>query len=154
MVLAVKPIGEYLGRGLEEDMEEGTIFTEVRTEFFGDGKNNMAMPAIDELERNGISTVSLISSAAGIAESGMTAKRDELVGITVRADVKVTAEIRVTAADDLLNFSTDNRTNLWIFQEEDFPVIRKDLLNGKLGTHTITWFHFTVLKKLLQLKKV
>ena len=32
-------------------------------------------------------------------------------------------------------------------------MIRKDLFNGKLGTHIITWVHFTVLKKLLQLKK-
>ena len=84
----------------------------------------------------------------------MASEGDELVRAAVRTYVKGTAEIRITAADGLLNLRSDNRTDIWIFQKEGSPVVCKDLLDGKLGTHDITRFHFTVSKKLFQRKSV
>lgn len=104
MVLVVEPVREYLGSGLEKDMEEGAVLMEVGTQFFGDGEDDMAVPAVDELEGDGIGTVSLIGSATGIAESEMAAERDELVCAAVRVYVKGAAEIRVTAVDGLSDF--------------------------------------------------
>ena len=98
--------------GLEQDMEKGTVFTEVRAKFFCDGKDNMSVSAIDEFEGNGVGTVSLVSGAAGVAESGMTAERDELVCTTVGTLVKCAAEIRVTTADNLSYFRVDNGANI------------------------------------------
>ena len=138
MILVVKPVREDLGSGAKKDMKKRTVFTEVRTQFFSDGKNNMAVSAVDELERNGIRTVRLISSSAGITESGMTAERNELVCIAVRTNVKRAAEIRIAAVNDLLNFSSDHRADIWIFKKEGSPMICKDLLDGKSGTHNIT----------------
>ncbi|MCU7378805.1 hypothetical protein OBO34_10610 [Clostridiales Family XIII bacterium ASD5510] len=115
MVLAVKPVGEYLGGGPEEDMEEAAVLTEVGAQLLRDGEDNMAVPAVDELEGDGIGTVRLVGGAAGVAETAVAAERDEFVCAAVRAYVEGAAEVRVTAVDSLLHLRPDNRADIWIF---------------------------------------
>ena len=114
MILIVEPAGKDLCRRLEQDMKKGAVLSEVRTEFFCDGKDNMSVSAMNKFKGNGIGAVGLIGSATGVAESGVTAERDESVCTAVGALVKSAAEIGVTAADDLSYFCINNRTNIWI----------------------------------------
>mgnify|MGYP000463619851 CR=1 FL=1 len=115
MVLAVEPVGEYPGGGAEKDMEEAAVLTEVGAKLLGDGKDHMAVPAVDELEGDGIGTVRLVGGAAGIAEPGTAAEGDEFVGAAVRAYVEGAAVIRISAVDGLLHLRPDDRADIWIF---------------------------------------
>ncbi len=45
-ILLKKPVMDNLSRGTKQNIKELTVSTEVRTEFFGNGKNDMAMPAV------------------------------------------------------------------------------------------------------------
>ena len=113
MVLIVEPVRKDLCGRMEQDMEKGAVLTEVRAEFFCNGKNDMSVSAMDEFKGNGVGTVSLIGGAAGVAESGVTAERNEPVCAAVGALVKSAAEIRVTAADDLTHFRVNDRADIW-----------------------------------------
>lgn len=115
MVLTVEPVGKDLCGRLKEDIEKRPIFEKERTEFFCNGKDDMSVPAMDEFKGNGISTVSLIGSATGVTESGVTAERNESVGTAIGTLVKGVPEIRVTATDDLPHFCIDNGTDIWTF---------------------------------------
>lgn len=111
MVLIVEPVGKDLCGRLKQDMEKGTVLSEVRAEFFCNGKNNVSVFAMDEFKGNGVGAVSLIGSTAGVAESGVATERNKPVCTTVGALVKRASEIGVTTADDLPHFIINNRTD-------------------------------------------
>ena len=96
------------------------------------------MLAVDKLTRNRCGPILLIGSATSVTEPGMATKGHKFVSTTIRAGIKSTAVIRIATVHDLGNFMDNNRTNIWMTGKKGTPVIRKNLLNGKVCTHDIT----------------
>ena len=143
MVLLIKPVGDGLGSRAEENIKKAAIFSEIPAKLFGNGKNDMTMAAVKELGRNDFSSLRLISSPAGIAETGMASERNDPVSSTVGTAIHGKAAGRIAAGDDLLDFRKDNRTNFvpGMGFDECIPVILENLSNSDFR------FHMYILKE-------
>lgn len=98
LILLEKPVVDYLRRGAKQDVKKLTVSAEVGAEFFRDGKDDMAVPAVDQFQGNAVGTIRLVSNATGIAETGMAAKGDKLVGAARRADIQGVSHRGIAAA--------------------------------------------------------
>lgn len=132
MILAVKPVGNDLGRCFKKDSKQAAVPSEKLTELLGDGKDNVPVAAVDELGRDRICSVSLVSRTAGIAEAGFTAERHKAEVIAVRTAIQSIALFQIPTMKHFLNLGLHNRANAPIGRDESGPVILKNLLDGKL----------------------
>jgi hypothetical protein len=91
VIEGVHPVGNYLSRSFEQDIKKGTVLSKKFAKLLGNGKNNVPVAAVDQLCGDGIGTISLISGAAGIAESRFTAEGDIVEVIAVMTVVETIA---------------------------------------------------------------
>lgn len=117
------PVMNHLSSRAKEDIQKVTICSEVRAKFIRNGENNVTMSAIDELFFNRSGAVVLISGAAGIAEAGMTTKRNETDTLTARTFVKSKSLFRVTTRENSFDLINDNRSDIRVFFKEGIPMI-------------------------------
>lgn len=89
------------------------------------------MAAIDELKGDGIRAILLVSSATSIAEAGFTAEGDKVKMIAVTAIEKPVTFRQVTTAQHFGNLRNDNGAYGMGRCHERFPMILKNLFNGK-----------------------
>ena len=98
----------------------------------------MPVAAIDQLCGDGIGTIGMIGSTAGIAETGFATERDIVKMIAVMTVVKTIALFQIATIKHFLDFVQDNRANTWSGGKERGPMILKYLLYGELSTHKIS----------------
>lgn len=72
---------------MEQNVKKVAIFSEILAEFFGDGEDDMAMVAVQKFGGNGFRPGSLVSDAAGIAETGVASEGNDFVGAAMGAAV-------------------------------------------------------------------
>ena len=138
MIEGVHPIGNNLSSGLEENIKKLSVTAKKFTEFLRNRKDNVPVAAVDELCGNGIGTICLIGGAAGIAEAGFAAERHKAEVIAVRTAIQSIALFQISAMKHFFNLGLHNRTNASIGRGKRGPVILKNLLDGKLCTHSIS----------------
>jgi len=93
-------------KGADDAWSEGFLMIE--------GVHPVGDSAVDKFCRNGISSIGLISRAAGIAETGFAAEGYIVEMITVMAVIEAVALFKVTAVKHFLDFILDNRADAWI----------------------------------------
>ena len=92
---------------LEEAVQEGTVFQEEVPEPFVNGKDAVAVVALQELEGHGGGALLAVFDAAGRAEAALAAEGNELHLTTLGAGVHGPAKRRVAAVNhffDVLHF--------------------------------------------------
>ena len=100
-----------------------------------DGKNNMAMLAVDEFRGNGVGPIRLISSSAGRAKARLTAKSDKMKAFASMAIVKMVPVCGVPTVEHLIDLRDHNRANIAMLRQKSIPVVLKNLLDCKVRMH-------------------
>lgn len=93
--------------GNEKAVEKGTVLQEEVTELLIDGKDAVAMGALDEFEGHGIGTVLAVFDAAGRAETAFAAEGNKFHVSAFRTGVHCAAKRGITAMDHLVNVGDD-----------------------------------------------
>ncbi len=88
---------------VEQTIQTGAVFQEIRSEFFRDRKNTMAVITVDQFSCHGGCPFPGVQVAARWAETGMAAKRDKMEMAAMRAAIHGAAKGGVTAVDHLIN---------------------------------------------------
>ena len=94
--------------GTEKAVKERTILQEERAECFVNGKNEMPVRAVDKLKRHFCGAFNAVFVAAGRAESGMAAERDEFEFAAVGTGIHGTAKRGVPAVYHFLHVFHNN----------------------------------------------
>ncbi len=97
---------------LEKAVEEGAVIQEERAQVFINGKNEVPVCTADEPRGHFSRAVNAVFIAAGGAELGMAAERDEFEFAAVRTAVHGTAIGGIPAVDHFFNVFHDNRAGM------------------------------------------
>ena len=114
---------------VEQAVQQGAVFQEIRPEFFGDRKDTMPVVAVDQFTSHGSCPFPGIKVAASRTETGMAAKRDEVEMTALRTAVHGAAEGGVTAVDHLINVFNLRGTGMKSI-EYFFIIIAEDFLEN------------------------
>ena len=133
--------------GIEQTIQAGAVFQEIRSEFFRDRKNAMPVVAVDQFACHGSCPFPGVKVAASRTETGMAAKRDEVEVTALRTAVHGTAERRIATVDHLINVFNLRGTGMksiydfFIMIAEDFLkyihgiIMQKKTLKSKPTPH-------------------
>ena len=114
---------------VKEFRKERAVSEEVMTQFFGDGKNQMPVFAVQDFKRHGSDAILRVFDTAGGTESGVTAKRDTFDGAALFAAIDSEAFLRVTATEHSVDVFNDRSARMKRI-DYFFIVIQEDLLQN------------------------
>ena len=97
---------------VEQAVQQGAVFQEIRPEFFGDRKDTMPVVAVDQFTSHGGCPLPGIKVTAHWTEMGMAAKRDKVEMTALRAAIHGAAEGGITAVDHLIDVFYLRRTGM------------------------------------------
>ena len=109
----------------KETIQKRSVFEEIRTKFFWDSENTMAMNTGNKLagHMEGMELIGFVST--GRAKAAFTAKGNEFQISAVRTSIHGTTVRRVTTGNHLADIFDDSRTRVE-FVTDVFIIISKD----------------------------
>ena len=109
----------------KEIIQKGSVFEEIRTKFFWDSENTMAMNTGNELAGHMEGTELIVFVSTGREKAAFTAKGNEFQISAVRTSIHGTTVRSVTTGNHLADIFDDSRTRVE-FVTDVFIIISKD----------------------------
>lgn len=95
---------------VKQNVEEPTVFTEIGTQFLGDGEDELAMWNIQTAGRNGLGALFAIFLSTRGTNSRMAGQTLNLIILTLRAGKEEVPVLPVATADHAMNVRHDRRS--------------------------------------------
>jgi hypothetical protein len=102
-----------LGRGMQEDLQSGTIIEEARPQQVVGGEGDVEVRDFEEIADDVVNPVVYTDLATGGAKAGLAGERDTVLVLATRADIPGITGIGIAAGHETLDDLSDVGTLVW-----------------------------------------